>query len=116
MGGRPAVCGVARVLRLQLWLALPGCRSVVARGRLAAVGLDESGPYAFVRHPIYLGWFVMVWATSVMTGTRFVFAATSCAYVLVAITIEERDLRRTFGAAYDRYMQRVRWKVLPGVH
>lgn len=81
-----------------------------------AVSLDETGPYAFVRHPIYLGWFLMVWGAPAMTGTRLVFAAASGFYLLLAITFEERDLRRAFGAAYGRYMQRVRWKVLPGVH
>jgi protein-S-isoprenylcysteine O-methyltransferase Ste14 len=96
-------------------LALAGIRQ--ARHEAGpSLPLEETGPYAFVRHPIYLGWFLMVWATPAMTGTRLVFAATSCVYLLLAIRFEERDLRRTFGAAYDRYMQRVRWKVLPGVH
>jgi protein-S-isoprenylcysteine O-methyltransferase Ste14 len=69
-----------------------------------------------VRHPIYLGWFLMVWGAPEMTGTRLVFAAASCVYLLLAIIFEERDLHRTFGTAYQRYARRVRWKVLPGVH
>jgi protein-S-isoprenylcysteine O-methyltransferase Ste14 len=95
--------------------SLAGIRQV-SQAAEPAPALDETGPYGLVRHPIYLGWFLMVWGTPAMTGTRFVFAAISCSYLLLAITYEERDLRRTFGAAYDRYMQRVRWKVLPGVH
>jgi len=74
------------------------------------------GPYGLVRHPIYLGWFAMVWFPPAMTGTRLVFAAISCAYLLVAIPFEERDLRRTFGGAYETYMRRVRWKIVPGVY
>lgn len=76
----------------------------------------DTGPYGLVRHPIYLGWVLMVWLPPVMNGTRLVFAAVSCLYLLVAIPFEERDLRRTFGEAYGQYMTKVRWKVLPGVY
>ena len=76
----------------------------------------DNGPFGVVRHPIYLGWWMMVWLTPAMNGTRLVFAITSCIYLLVAIPFEERDLRRTFGSAYEEYMRRVRWKVFPGVY
>ena len=72
--------------------------------------------YGLVRHPIYLGWFLMVWCTSTMNGTRLVFAIVSCAYLLVAVELEERDLMHTFGDAYTRYKAAVRWKIVPGVY
>ena len=75
----------------------------------------DRGPYGWVRHPIYLGWFAAVWFAPHMTGARLVFAAISCAYLLLAVPFEERDLRRVFGPAYDDYMRKVRWKVIPGV-
>jgi hypothetical protein len=71
------------------------------------------GPYGWVRHPIYSGWFLLVFAVPVMTMTRFVFAVTSSAYLLIAIPLEERSLRRSSAGAYDRYMDRVRWKLVP---
>ena len=74
------------------------------------------GPYGWVRHPIYLGWFLMVFAVPVMTTTRLVFAVTSSAYLLVAIPLEERSLRRASQGGYDRYMRQVRWRLLPGVY
>jgi hypothetical protein len=74
-----------------------------------------AGPYGWVRHPIYSGWFLMVFAVPLMTTTRFVFAATSSLYLLVAIPFEERSLRRSSSGAYDRYMRQVRWKLLPRV-
>jgi methanethiol S-methyltransferase len=73
------------------------------------------GPYSWVRHPIYLGWFLIVFAVSRMTMTQMLFAAVGCAYVLIAIPLEERSLRRTSGGAYERYMHRVRWKLIPHV-
>lgn len=74
-----------------------------------------SGPYGWVRHPIYSGWFLMVFAVPVMTMTRLVFAVTSSAYLLMAIPFEERSLRAASSGAYDRYMRDVRWKLLPRV-
>ncbi len=61
------------------------------------------GAYRFVRHPIYLGWVLLVWAASDMTTGRLVFAAISTAYLVVAVPFEERSLRRRFGPSYDAY-------------
>ena len=74
------------------------------------------GPYGWVRHPIYSGWFLVVFAASPMTGTRFLFAVVSSLYLLLAIPFEERSLRATTEGAYDRYIQRVPWKLVPGVY
>lgn len=78
--------------------------------------LSHSGLYGVVRHPIYLGWVLMVWLSPTMTGTRLAFAAISTAYLMVAIPFEERDLRRTFGPAYEEYARRVRWRLVPGLY
>jgi len=75
-----------------------------------------TGPYGLVRHPIYLGWIVIVFAVGTMTMTRFLFATVSCVYLLVAIPFEERSLLRSSNGAYDRYMQQVRRKLIPGVY
>jgi protein-S-isoprenylcysteine O-methyltransferase Ste14 len=74
-----------------------------------------SGPYGWVRHPIYAGWFVLVFAVPIMTMTRFVFAVTSSLYLLIAIPLEERSLRSSSAGAYEQYMKQVRWKLLPHV-
>jgi methanethiol S-methyltransferase len=80
------------------------------------VEFKTTGPYGLVRHPIYLGWFVIVFSVGTMTMTRFVFAIVSCAYILLAIPFEERSLRRSSHGAYDRYMQRVPRKLVPGLY
>jgi len=74
-----------------------------------------AGPYGWVRHPIYLGWLLLVFAVPDMTATRFAFALTSSVYLVIAIPFEERSLRRSSSGAYDRYMREVRWKLLPHV-
>jgi protein-S-isoprenylcysteine O-methyltransferase Ste14 len=78
--------------------------------------LQTKGPYGWVRHPIYAGWFLMVFSASPMTMTRLVFATVTCAYLLAAIPLEERTMRATSGGAYDRYMARVPWRLLPGLY
>jgi hypothetical protein len=75
-----------------------------------------TGPYGWVRHPIYAGWFLLVFAVSPMTMTRLVFAAVSCVYLLIGIQFEERSMRASTPGAYERYMAQVKWKLLPGVY
>jgi methanethiol S-methyltransferase len=74
------------------------------------------GPYGWIRHPIYLGWFLMVFPVATMTMTRLVFAVVSSAYILIAIPFEERSLRRAAGAAYEAYMKEVPWKLVPRIY
>ncbi len=100
-------------------LDLAGVRPVLlARaGRTAGhVPLKTTGIYAVVRHPLYFGWALLVFGTAHMTGTRLVFALVSTAYLALAIPFEERHLIATFGADYEAYRARVRWRMLPGVY
>jgi protein-S-isoprenylcysteine O-methyltransferase Ste14 len=74
-----------------------------------------NGPYGWVRHPIYLGWVLLVFGVGTMTMTRLVFALVSSVYILIAIPFEERTLRAHSAGAYEEYMKRVPWKLIPRV-
>ncbi|MBI5321370.1 methanethiol S-methyltransferase [Bradyrhizobium sp.] len=63
--------------------------------------------YKFVRHPLYLGFIIAVWAAPVMTVGHLLFSAVITAYILVGIWLEERDLVEMFGDQYREYKQRV---------
>jgi len=79
------------------------------RGRpYTPVPFVERSLYTRVRHPMMLGVLVWLWATPDMTVGHLVFAAGMSAYVFVGTAFEERELRRTVGAPYDDYRQRVR--------
>jgi methanethiol S-methyltransferase len=82
----------------------------------AAGDLQVGGPYHFVRHPLYLGWILLVFATPRMTGDRMLFAVVTTAYLVVAIPWEERSLAGSFGDAYARYKQAVRWRLIPFIY
>ena len=63
------------------------------------------GLYRWLRHPIYLAWFVIFWATPVMSNGHLLLAVVTTAYILVAARLEEQDLIGQFGDAYRRYME-----------
>jgi protein-S-isoprenylcysteine O-methyltransferase Ste14 len=48
--------------------------------------------YRYVRHPLYVGWFIVFWAAPSMSMTHLLFALATSAYILIAIQFEERDL------------------------
>jgi len=68
----------------------------------------DTGPYRFVRHPIYSGLILSAWATAIETGTSF--ALLGAAMVTLAFYIkarrEERFLRAELDSAYDVYARK----------
>jgi protein-S-isoprenylcysteine O-methyltransferase Ste14 len=70
--------------------------------------------YRLVRHPLYLGFFIALWATPVMTAGHLLLAAGMSVYTLIAIGYEEKDLVAVFGQQYRSYQKRV-GMLLPGI-
>ncbi len=65
------------------------------------------GPYKWVRHPLYVGWLIVFWATPTMTVGHLFFALVTTIYILIAIQLEERDLTDKHGVAYVSYRNEV---------
>ncbi len=74
----------------------------------------EAGPlefkqpwiYRIVRHPLYVGWFFVMWATPTMTVAHLVFALATSIYILIGIQLEEHDLQ-DMHPEYRDYKKRV---------
>jgi methanethiol S-methyltransferase len=69
----------------QVWLQLVGKPYTPVSFRTPLI-------YRYVRHPLYVGWFCVFWATPTMTAAHLVLALGTSAYMLIAIQLEERDL------------------------
>jgi protein-S-isoprenylcysteine O-methyltransferase Ste14 len=107
------------------WLAAPTWRSL-AFGAAAAAGgeairvwaaghleksreVTRSGPYRWIRHPLYLGSTFIALGVAIASN-RLIVAGLVALYVLTAIpaaiSAEERHLRDKFGPQYDAYANR----------
>ena len=84
----------------QVWRNLLGQSPIPLR-------FTTPGPYRLVRHPLYVGWLFAFWMTPVMTFAHLLFSIATTAYILIAIQLEERDLVREFGDAYEDYRRKV---------
>jgi protein-S-isoprenylcysteine O-methyltransferase Ste14 len=112
------LAGVRQFIKPKAQIPNPNAQSPNPKSQNDAAQTMEfktDGPYGWVRHPIYLGWILVVFCVGTMTMTRFVFAAISSLYLLIAIPFEERTIRRQ-SPGYDDYMRRVPWKLIPRVY
>lgn len=83
----------------QVWLQLLG-------RPYQALPFKVTALYHYVRHPIYVGWLLIFWATPTMTVAHLVFAVATSVYILVAIWFEERNLVAAH-PEYEGYRRRV---------
>lgn len=105
-----------------LWLAgtLVQVSAKLALGRsfgcvAAHRGLKQSGPYHFLRHPMYAGYMISHVAFLLMNPTTWNIAVYALCDVIQIprILAEERLLSRD--PAYQAYCAEVKWRVLPGL-
>jgi protein-S-isoprenylcysteine O-methyltransferase Ste14 len=108
------------LIGVQLIAALAVALSVLQTGAFSFLGLRQlagpletsaprlvtSGLYRFVRHPIYTGGLLFIWATPVMTTNLLALYLGLTLYIFVGALHEEYRLRREFGEAYREYQRR----------
>src|SRR4029077_9347636 len=76
--------------------------------------LVTSGLYGVIRHPSYLGLFVLSlgWGLAFRSGVGVILAVLTLPVVLARIDAEERLLSETFRAEYEAYRNRT-WRLFP---
>ena len=71
--------------------------------------LVTSGPYRFVRHPIYSGFLAAMLGTALVNSLLgLIVVAVMAAYFYYSGTVEERNLTATFPTAYPEYKSRTK--------
>jgi protein-S-isoprenylcysteine O-methyltransferase Ste14 len=75
-----------------------------------------TGPYAYVRHPMYAGAIPMLIGTPLLLGSWWGLAVSALLVVLLAIraTLEERTLTAEL-EGYAEYARRVSYRFVPGL-
>ena len=76
----------------------------------------DTGPYAFVRHPGYLGFVGWGLGTPLLLGSwwAFVPALASMVGLIIRTALEDQTLRAEL-EGYEAYTQRVRYRLVPGI-
>jgi len=80
----------------------------VGHGELSGKSeLTTTSLYKYVRHPRYTGMISAVTGACILAQSKFAWMVSAiwCALVLVSIHLEEREMRRRFGAAYENYFR-----------
>jgi len=80
--------------------------------------LVTTGIYSKIRHPGYLGIMLAYFGASLCLGSLpalMVASTLTALHVLTAIKEEELLLKK-FGREYEEYMEKVKWRFIPGVY
>ena len=78
-------------------------------------GIVSTGFYRFVRHPIYLGYLIthVGFVAANPTPWNVVTLLVADLALMIRATCEEKTLAKD--PEYSSYLERVRWRVVPGV-
>lgn len=86
-------------------------KQVKVHGGISA--MVTSGPYEFSRHPMYLGYFLILLGMAVFLGSIITFVFPIIFFLmleLIYVPIEEHALERKFGEEYSGYKKKTkRW-------
>ena len=69
--------------------------------------LEANGIYRHIRHPLYSGTLLALWAAPTLSQGHLLLAAVLSAYLAIGYHFEERDLARRHGDPYLAYRARV---------
>jgi protein-S-isoprenylcysteine O-methyltransferase Ste14 len=113
-GGVLSLVGFAIVIAAtyQIAFAIPIVEDQTERGQV----LIDTGPYAYLRHPMYFGVLPFLAGIALWLESYASLIAMSAIFVIliVRIVVEEKVLRKTL-PGYTEYMERVRYRIVPFV-
>ena len=89
-----------------------GWMSLLAKIKPVFPDMPTQGLFRHIRQPIYVAFALTLWAVPVWTPDQLALAVSYTAYCLLAPRLKERRFEQRYGAAFDRYRDRVPY-VLP---
>lgn len=85
-------------------------------GRMEGQSVISTGPYALVRHPMYLGVLVMVLGTPLALGSWWGLLPAACTLPILMLRIrDEETMLRSELEGYEAYTREVRYRLVPGI-
>ena len=107
---------VALGLMIDLWVFRENSFGGSTIEKMTDQKVISSGPYAIVRHPMYVGVLVLVIGMPLALGSCWglVFLLLNVAVLVLRILDEERMLQSDLDG-YTAYMRSVRYRLVPGV-
>ncbi|UCG01869.1 MAG: isoprenylcysteine carboxylmethyltransferase family protein [Candidatus Heimdallarchaeota archaeon] len=86
------------------------------------IGVDEgqkvitTGPYSYVRHPMYIGFIIMTICFPVALGSFLALPSAVLVVILIAVraTYEEKTLIKEL-EGYKEYTEKVRYRLIPKI-
>jgi protein-S-isoprenylcysteine O-methyltransferase Ste14 len=126
-GNRPIaiVGGVVAIMAAigSVWLIMSAVKTLGKEWSLTARLIEghklaTSGPYAYVRHPIYAGLLGMLVATGLAVSHWISLLAALLIFFIgtvIRVRSEDRLLREAFGEQFENYAQRVS-AIVPGLY
>ena len=76
----------------------------------------STGPYAYVRHPMYVGIFMMFFGTPLALGSIWglVGSVSASLVILLRTVLEDKTLQNEL-PGYKEYTQKVKYRIIPGI-
>jgi protein-S-isoprenylcysteine O-methyltransferase Ste14 len=111
LGGLVLILWCLQTLRWSFFLGIENLRAW-REGRVPDNdGVDtrqfvKTGPYRTIRHPMYAGAFLLLWAVPHWTLNLLAFCLSASCYLWIGSLHEERRLLKAYGDEYRDYMAR----------
>ena len=110
MGGRGEVHPGCPEELIELWIRSPAVRIQTERGQTVV----STGPYRYVRHPLYAGFTLFTLGTALMLGSAYgVLGALVLDALIAWRAVREEQVLQHELAGYSEYMSRVRYRFIP---
>lgn len=79
-------------------------------------GVKSTGPYRYMRHPIYAGYFVTHIAALLLFPSLWNLAVYLCAWIVQIMRLRAEENLLGEDPAYRAYQARVRYRLVPGIY